>query len=143
MWGSQNSIGLTSVMAGIGCGHTQRGYTGSKILNKLLLLLKEFWFKQISLPIFCPTFFFWVAHLLRFFLMGVSLQFFCLEKIKSACENVFDIFLYFYGQKNDFTNSTGGADIISSDRPGTNWFLDIFLLLFKQIPFFLNLVAHF
>ena len=58
MWGSQNSIGLTSVMAGIGCGHTQWGYTGSKILNKLLLLLKEFWFKQISLPIFCPTFFF-------------------------------------------------------------------------------------
>ena len=87
--------------------------------------------------------------------MGLSLQFFFFfpKKIKSAYDNVFGIFLYFYGQKNDFTHSRdgigqqnfsidltpGGAEIISCDRPGTIWLLDTFLILFKQTFFFLKI----
>ena len=68
--------GWSRVMGGIGCGHTQRGYTGSKILNKLHLLLK------FGLANFLAHFFFLVAHLLKkkngdLFFVPIFRPFFC------------------------------------------------------------------
>ena len=80
-----------------------------------------------------PIFFFWDAHLLHFFLMGVFLWFFLTpRKSKVLVKILFSHFSIFFMGKNYFTHST--------DRRGKIWLLDTFLLLLKQIPFFFKFI---